>query len=121
VDMHARVTHSHPRSPQRPSIRSSRWVSRLCLGVALSSCTLTRDDFEPAVAQADAAQPEPGPAGDAPPPEATGCTASLECPDGFECMGDVCVPSECDAGEDVAACVVDVAAGDDAASSSDTG
>lgn len=92
------------------------------LGVAVISCTvsctLTQDDYRPTLTESGTAQPEPEPVDDsaapAPEPEVSeGCSVSLECPDGFECAGDVCVPSGCNPAEDVSACVVDVCEGDE--------
>jgi hypothetical protein len=90
-------------------------ASCVLLSVPLWNCTLTQDDFQPVLTEADTVQPAPEPAHEAEPPSAAACTASLECPAGFECIGDVCLPSGCDAAEDVAACVVDVCVGDDCA------
>lgn len=86
-------------------------VLGVVLGVALVSCTLTHGDFEPVLTEAGAIQPAPPAESSAPTPE--GCSASLECPDGFACVGEVCVPqSSCDAAEDIAACVVDACIGE---------
>lgn len=130
VDMHAPVSRSHP-GPARAVVRcgalsavgtlapktsAASALGRFALGVALASCTLTRDDFAPVITEAGPVQPGVEPS--APPemepeqPATGGCTASIECPDGFECVGDVCLPVACDAAEDVGACVVDVCTGD---------
>jgi hypothetical protein len=100
----------------RPMLAQRRVLLRIALGVALGSCTLTRDDFAPVLTEAEPIQPaleppdEPG--ADAGAPASESCTAALDCPEGFECVDAVCRPRECDSAEDVGACVVDVCLGD---------
>src|SRR5690349_12285943 len=77
VDMHAPVLRPHPRpthaAAQRGTMPASRMpasrmsapgmlASRIALGVALASCTLTQEDFEPVVTDAAPAQPTVEPA-----------------------------------------------------------
>jgi len=116
VDMHAPVFRSHPRPAHSAAQRGTMFAPRIAFGVALASCTLTQGEFAPVLTEAGPVQPmvEPpdGPGVEPMPAGPEGCTASLECPDGFECVGDVCAPSECDASEDVGACVIDVCVGD---------
>jgi len=112
-----------PVARERCRVFSARALAGVGLGVALASCTLTRDDFEPVIAEAEMVQPEAGPDDESPTPDPSGCTASLECPDGFECAGDVCVPSGCDVvegnvaagAEGVSACAIDLCSGGDCA------
>lgn len=91
---------------------------------ALHACTLTSDDFEPALrqrapleeaGQEAAARPSTGPdaglEGSEPAPaEAASaslepCVEGLACPDGYACAADRCVPSQCAASEDLPSCV----------------
>jgi hypothetical protein len=108
--------------PHSSPVRSSRHDRiRVCSGllaVALASCTLTQDDFEPALAESGLLEPGPdaGSAADGavPPVEAAprgACSAATVCPPGFECSGDVCVQSVCAGSEDPAACVPALCAG----------
>jgi hypothetical protein len=108
----------HPgiaRSSSRPA-RGRR--GGLLLGVALTSCTLTQDDFEPAVADAaplteaaplepvvDAGS-EPVPPAVSAPPATPACSAEVACPSGFACVDAVCAPSACAGSEDPSACVI---------------
>jgi hypothetical protein len=91
---------------------------RFFAGVALVSCTLTRDDFEPRLVDTATLAPsdQPGvPLSEAPPASnVVDCTPAVPCPDGFECVGGACVPSAstCSAAEGLASCGVEVCLGD---------
>ena len=93
----------------------------VALGV-LQACTLTSNDFEPALterAPLEAADTGPtGPEPDGPEPIATeparsappgalsdACAEGLACPDGFACGAERCVPSACATSEDLPGCV----------------
>lgn len=90
-------------------------TSSLALALALTACTLTSDDFEPALAAdpltptGDVSEGEPAAApGDTASPA---CSSAVDCSSGAECVAGACVARECAGAEDISACEIDLCLG----------